>query len=148
MLPHLMVYIIIRSGTNFRSCKHKSNIFFQFDCSFPIISLPSTFVWWTFACNQKWAIPEKKQTGEGGGGLKTYFFENPPWNFSFFTLPLEIPYKAKLHPWKFHKIVLDPLKILRPKTKTPKNSTLCFLLHPWKFHFVFNWHCCTFATPP
>ena len=58
--------------------------------------------------------------GGGGGGLKTYFFENPPWNFSFFTLPLEIPYKAKLHPWKFHKIVLDPLKILRPKPRPLK----------------------------
>ena len=73
------------------------------------------------------------------GGLRTYFFENPPAGiFHFFTLPLEIPHKTKLHPWKIHKIVLDPLEIPRPKIKTPGNSTLFFLGHPWKFHFVFN----------
>ena len=38
----------------------------------------------------------------------------------------------------FHKIVLDPLEIPRPKTKTPGDSTLFFLGHLWKFHFVFN----------
>ena len=59
-----------------------------------------------------WTIPEKIQTGGGG------------------TLPLEIPDKTKLNPWKFHKIVLDHLEILRPKTKTPGNPAL--------FDFVFN----------
>ena len=54
-------------------------------------------------------------------------------------LPLEIPGKTKLHPWKFYKIVLDPLKISRPKTKSPENSTLFFFGHPWKFQFVFNY---------
>ena len=83
--------------------------------------------------NLEWAIPEKSQTERGGGG-----FENPPGIFHFFTLPQEIPDKKKLNPWIFHKIVLDPLEIPRPKTKTPGNSTLFFLGHPWKFHFVFN----------
>ena len=53
-----------------------------------------------------------------------------------FNLPWE--FYPKLHHWKFHKIVLDPLVVPRPKTKTPGNSTLFFLGDPWKFHFVFN----------
>ena len=73
-----------------------------------------------------------------GEVLKIHFFEKPPGIFYFFTLTLEIPEKTKLNPWIFHKIVLDPLEIPRPKTKTPGNSTLFFLGHPWKFHFVFN----------
>ena len=83
----------------------------------------------------QWAIPEKIQTR---GELRIYFFENYPGIFHFFTLPLEIPDKTKLSPWIFHKIVLEPLEIPRPKTKTPGNSTLFFLGHPWKFHFIFN----------
>ena len=53
--------------------------------------------------------------------------------FIFFTLPLEIPDKTMLNSWIFCKIVLDSLEILRPKRKTPGNSTLFFLGHPWKF---------------
>lgn len=46
-----------------------------------------------------------------------------PWSFSvFFTLPLKIPEKTKLHPCMFHKIILHPSQILRPKFKTPGNS--------------------------
>ena len=48
--------------------------------------------------------------------------------FLFFTLLLKIPDK-KLNPWIFHEIVLDPLEISRPKTKTPETSTLFFLGH-------------------
>ena len=44
----------------------------------------------------------------------------------------------KRNPWIFHKIVFDHLEIPRPKTKTPRNSTLFFLGYPWKFNFVFN----------
>ena len=72
------------------------------------------------------------------GGLRIYFFKNSHGIFHFFTLPLKIPDKTKLNPWIFHKILLDPLKISRPKSKTPGNSTLIFLGHPWKFHFVFS----------
>ena len=82
------------------------------------------------------AIPEKIQTG--GGGLRIYFFEHPSGILHFFTLPMEIPEKAKLKPWIFHKIVLDPLEIPRPKTKAPGISVLFFLGHPLKFPFVFN----------
>ena len=90
-----------------------------------------------------WTIPEKIQTegGEGlgdGGGLRIYFLQNLRGIFHFSTLPLVIPDKIKLNPWIFYKIVLDPLKIPRTKTNTPKNFTLFFLGHPWKFHFVFN----------
>ena len=49
--------------------------------------------------------------------------------FHIFPVPQEIPDK-KLHPWKFHKIVINPLEIPSPKTKTPGNSTLFFLGHP------------------
>ena len=74
------------------------------------------------------------------GGLRTYFPENPPVNFRFVTLPLEIPEKNKLSPpWKFYKNVWYPLEIPRPKTTTRGNSTLVFLEHPWKFYFYFNW---------
>ena len=81
--------------------------------------------------------------------LRIYFFENPPGIFHFFTLPLEILDKTKLNPWIFHKIVLDPLEIPRPKTKTPGNSThiiyflvtlgnsTLFLINHWKFHMLF-----------
>ena len=93
----------------------------------------------------QWAIPEKNPNREEG--LKIYFFETPSpppptphqgFFLFFFTLPQEIPDKAKLNPWIFHKIVLNPLEIPRSKTKTPGKSTLFFLGHPWKFHFVFN----------
>ena len=36
---------------------------------------------------------KKDQTG----GLKTYFFEKHPGVFRFFTLPLQIPNKTRLH---------------------------------------------------
>ena len=86
-----------------------------------------------------WAIPENIQTGgRGWVGLRIYFLENPPGIFHFLTLPLEIPDKTKLNPRIFHKIVLDPVELPRPKTKTPANSTLFFLGQPWKFHFIFN----------
>ena len=85
--------------------------------------------------NIKWAIAEKIQKG----GIEDILFPKPPRNFSFFTLRLEIPDKTKFNPCIFHKIVLEPLEIPRPKTKTPGNSALLFLGHPWKFHFVFNW---------
>ena len=79
-----------------------------------------------------------KQVRGRGVGLKIFFCENSPGIFHFFTLPLEIPDKTKLNPWMFHKIVLDPLEISRPKTKIHGNSTLFFLGHPSKLHFVFN----------
>ena len=73
-------------------------------------------------------------------GVEKIFFWKLSWNFLFFTLPLEIPDKRKLHLWKFHKFLLDPLEIPRPKTKTPGNSTLFFLGHPGKFHMLFHWY--------
>ena len=45
-------------------------------------------------------------------------------------LPLEILDKMKLHPWKFHKIVLQPLEFPRVNTKTYGNSTLYFFNTP------------------
>ena len=66
---------------------------------------------------------EKTKQGE----LRTYFFENPL-EFIFFSLLLEIPDKTKLHPWKFHKIVFDPLETPRAKTKTLKTPHYFFLV--------------------
>ena len=73
---------------------------------------------------EEWAVPAENQTGEWRG-LRIYFLD-PPGNFRFFTLPLEIPDKAKFHPCKLHKIFLHSLKILRSKIKTPENSTWFF----------------------
>ena len=78
----------------------------------------------------------RKKTKQGGGVVGDILFWTAPGIFHFFTLPLEISEKTKLHPWKFHKIVWHPLEIPRPKTKTTGNSSLFFLGHPWKFHFV------------
>ena len=78
----------------------------------------------------KWAIPEKIQMGLGGSGytfLKT-------WSFSFFYF-WKFQTKQSSNPGIFHKIVLDPLKIPRPKTKTPGNST-SVLINTWKFHML------------
>ena len=75
---------------------------------------------------------KKKKTGR----LTTYFFEKPAGIFRLFTLPMEIRDKTRLHSQKLHKIMLHPSEILRPKTKTPGNSTL-FLISPRKIHFLF-----------
>ena len=70
-----------------------------------------------------------KQVGRRGTGLRIFFCENSPGIFLFsFTLPLEIPDKAKLNPFIFHKIVLDPLEISRPKTKIHGNPHYFFLV--------------------
>ena len=53
-------------------------------------------------------------------GIRTKFWKKNPGIFRFATLPSEILEKAKLHPWKFSKIVWHPLDIPRPKTKTHK----------------------------
>ena len=102
---------------------------------------------------------EKKQ-----GGLRTYFFENtPPRISNVFTLPLVIPDKTKLRPWKLHKVMLDQSEIPRPKPKTSRNyyffyfcyycllfphyffsitlgNSSSFLINPWKFHLQFLWY--------
>ena len=79
-------------------------------------------------CRLDWAIPEKNQKG---------VFENihiwkNPWDFCFFTLPLEIPCKIKLLPWKFHKIMLPICVTSLGNFKTKIQNT-------WKFHMIFSW---------
>ena len=69
---------------------------------------------------------KKNKQGEGGGGLRTYFFENPVGIFCLFISLLEIPDKSKVHPWKLCKTVLHPSEIPRPKITTPGNSTCYF----------------------
>ena len=98
-----------------------------------------------------WDIPEKK------GGVEDILFWNLPVEY-FIFLGLEIPGKTKLHLWKFYKIVLDSLKIPRPKTKSPGNFTLfflvtlgnssLFLINSWKFHMLFFWNPRKFYIPP
>ena len=85
-----------------------------------------------------WTLPEK-QTNRRGGQVEEIHFWCPLEFFIFFTLtlPLEIPDKTKHSTPGYYKIMLDPLEIPRPKTETPRNSTLFFLGHLWKFHFVF-----------
>ena len=55
--------------------------------------------------------------GRGRDWGHTFLNKNPEM-FGFFTLPLEIVEKAKLHLWIFHKVVWHPLKIPRQKIKT------------------------------
>ena len=75
------------------------------------------------------------------------FWKKTPGIFRFVTLPLEIPDKMKLHPWKLHKIVLHQLEFPRPKAKThgiphdffwilPVNFT-SFYIDPRNFHILF-----------
>ena len=52
-----------------------------------------------------------------------YTFLKNPWNF--FTLVLQIPGKAKLNSWNFHKIVLDLLEI---KFQGQNIATSCFVV--------------------
>ena len=73
-----------------------------------------------------WAIPEKKHTSMGRG-VEDIILWKIPWNY-LFALKLEIPGKANLQPWKFHKFLLDSLEVSRPKTKTSG-----------KFHILFSW---------
>ena len=54
-------------------------------------------------------------------GVEDIIFWKLPWNFSFFTLSLEITDKTKLSSWIFHK------------TSKTKNKG------PWKFHIIFSW---------
>ena len=44
-------------------------------------------------------------------GVEDKLFWKRPRNFDIFTLPLEIPEKTSLHPWKFCKIVWQLLEI-------------------------------------
>ena len=67
----------------------------------------------------EWPVPEKIQRE----GLRTQMYEKIPRFSRFVTLPLVILGKKNLHPSKSCQIVLYPLEITRPKTKTPENST-------------------------
>ena len=57
-------------------------------------------------------------------------------NFSFFYfIPTGNSRQNRaplLHPWKFHKFLLDPLEI--PRSKSPWKFNFFFLGHPWKFY--------------
>ena len=59
-------------------------------------------------------------------------------NFSFFYfIPTGNSRQNRaplLHPWKFHKFLLDPLEIPRSKSKTLEIQYFFFLEHPLKFH--------------
>ena len=80
---------------------------------------------------RNWAIPEKIQTGKGGGWGHTFLKKNLG-ICRLVTLPLDISDKMKLHPWKFHKFVSHP------KTRTYGNSAWLFLDYPWKFQHYFT----------
>ena len=75
---------------------------------------------------------KKNQTGR----VEDILFWESPGISLFFSLPLEIPDKTKLNPWKFHKIASYPLEIPRTKAKTPGNFIFYLLWYPLKFHFL------------
>ena len=63
------------------------------------------------------------------GRLRTYFFENPPdFFFFFFTLPLEIPNKTKLQPWKFPQNYVRSFGKSKAKPPRPLEITRYFFL--------------------
>ena len=66
-------------------------------------------------------------------GVEEIIFWQNHWKFSFVTLPQEIPGKASL--LEFPKLVLHPLEIPMPISKTRANSTWFFLDHPCIFLF-------------
>ena len=59
------------------------------------------------------------------GGLRTHFFEP--------FVPLKF-FVSLLYPEKFHKFVLDPFEIPRPKTKAPGN--VAKIMREDKINFV------------
>ena len=79
------------------------------------------------------AIPEKNQTE----GVEDILFWKLLWNFEIFNFTPGNSRPNKVSPLENPQIMLDPLEISRPETKTPGNSTLFFLGQPRKFH-VFN----------
>ena len=100
------------------------------------------------------ASPSQSQTNQANA----YSRKNPNrWHtflkkilrlFKFVTLPLEILKKTKLHPRKFHNILLHSLEIPMPfKNQDPWKSLMnffitsgnstCFLLKPCNFHVLF-----------
>ena len=74
------------------------------------------------------------------GGLRIYFFENPPGVLHFFTVLYQTGNSRQNEAQQLNPCEISgTLEIPGPKTKTPPgNSTLFFLGHPWKFHFLFN----------
>ena len=88
-------------------------------------------------------LQEKKQMGRVWGHtflIKTLEF------FLFFSVPLEIPSKTKLHPWNFGKIMYVITSLGNFKSKNHilhefflislRNFTL-FLINPWKLWLLF-----------
>ena len=90
----------------------------------------------------RWAIPVKKN--EQGSDWGHTYLKNLPESFEIFLLySLEIPNKTKVHPCKFHKIVLPicvtSLENSEAKIRNPYKFHMLFLWYPWKFR-VFNPH--------
>ena len=91
---------------------------------------------------------KKKQEGWG----HTFFWKTPGIFLSFLTLPLEISEKTKLHPWKFHKIMLDqslggfetknqdPMEISHYFFLVTFGNSISFLINPWKLQILFLWY--------
>ena len=83
------------------------------------------------ALELEWAFPEKIQME----GLNSYLTSLK--KFLEILDLLLCPWKNKVHPWKFCKIVLHSLEIPRAKTKTNGNSLWLFLDYSRKFYIFF-----------
>ena len=66
------------------------------------LDVPSATLRLTPSVFSKWPFPEKNPIG----GLRTYFLENPHWNFQVFYFIPGNSRKNKASPQKLHKIVL------------------------------------------
>ena len=78
----------------------------------------------------------RKKTNRGAG-LRIYFSENPPGNFRFLTLPLEIPEQA-FTPRNSTKLCDTPWKLQGQKARFTEIPHEFFLEYLWKFRFSFN----------
>ena len=73
---------------------------------------------------EKWAIPEKIQTG----GIKDIIFWKNPWNFSFFYFIPGNSRQNKAQPLDIPQNCVRSLGNSKTKNKDP-----------WKFHIIFSW---------
>ena len=73
-------------------------------------------------------------------GLEIIFWKAPE-IFRLFVYPWKFQTKQGFTRRNFSKLLVlhHSSEIVRPKTKTPGNSTWYFLDYTWKFHIVFNW---------
>ena len=95
---------------------------------------------------------KKSKQGRGGGVWEDTFLKSPLNFFLIYHWKLQTKQSSKPLDIPQNCVILDPLEIPKPKTKTLENSTFFlgahhpfgnstwFLINPWKFHMLFLWY--------